>query len=190
MNVGELLLSSAFSSFSARTAGFSIADMPYANDFSKLATIGLMFIGGSPGSTAGGLKVTTFSILIATVAAELQGREDASLFGHRVPKKLIYKSVTVLVLSVAFIIIAFASIYLIRPALPEVDVLYEVISAFTTTGFSTGVSAEGGLAVKLILSLTMFVGRVGPVSLLLSLMTGKGSSGKDKVLPDCELLIG
>ena len=190
MNTGELILSSAFSSFSARTAGFSIADMPYANDFSKLATIGLMFIGGSPGSTAGGLKVTTFSILLATVAAELKGREDASLFGHRIPKKLVYKSVTVLVLSVAFIIIAFASIYLLDSEMPEVDILYEVISAFTTTGFSTGVSAAGGIAVKLILSLTMFVGRVGPVSLLLSLMTGKGSSGKDKVLPDCELLIG
>lgn len=190
MSAGELVLSSAFSSFSARTAGFSIADMPTANDFAKLGTILLMFIGAAPGSTAGGLKVTTLAILIATVAAVIKGRDDASLLGHRVHKRLIYKAVTVLVLSVGFMIIAFAAIYLINPEMPEVDILYEVVSAFTTTGFSTGVSAQAGIATKLILCLTMFVGRVGPVSMLLTLTAGKTETEKDKVLPDCEILIG
>ena len=190
MGVGEKMLSSVFASFSSRTAGFSVADLPYANDFARLATIMLMFVGAAPGSTAGGIKVTTLAILTATVMAVIRGREDASIYGHRIPKKLVYKSVTVLALSIGFIMLSFASIYLLTPETPELDILYEVISAFTTTGFSTGVSDGGGAIVKLIVCLTMFVGRVGPVSLLLSLTADKSGEGKNKVMPDCEILIG
>ena len=189
-SLGERVLSSVFTSFSARTAGFSVIELPTVNDFSKLFTILLMFIGAAPGSTAGGLKVTTIAILAATVAAVLKGKDDASLLGHRIPKKLVFKSVAVLVLSVIFILIAFAAIYLVNPHLPEVDILYEVVSAFSTTGFSTGVTEYFGVAPKLIMSFTMFVGRIGPVSLLLSLTTDKSGNEKNRILPDCELLIG
>lgn len=190
MGFGERLLSCFFASISARTAGFSVVELPTINDFAKLSTIFLMFVGAAPGSTAGGIKVTTIAILIATVNAVIKSRDEASIFKHRIPKKLIYKSVTVLVLSVGFIIISFALIYLLNPELAELDILYEVISAFTTTGFSSGVSTQTGILPKLILCFTMFVGRVGPVSLLLSFTSDKGSSGKDKIMPDCDLLIG
>lgn len=190
MGLGERLLSCFFASISARTAGFSVAELPTINDFAKLSTILLMFVGAAPGSTAGGIKVTTIAILIATVNAVIKSRDEASLFKHRIPKKLIYKSVTVLVLSVGFIIISFALIYLLNPELAELDILYEVISAFTTTGFSSGVSGQTGIIPKLILCFTMFVGRAGPVSLLLSFTSDKGNSGKDKIMPDCDLLIG
>lgn len=190
LSLGERILSSLFTSFSARTAGFSVLDLPTVNDFSKLFTILLMFIGAAPGSTAGGIKVTTIAILAATIVAVLKGKDDVVLLGHRIPKKLVFKSVAVLMLSVMFILISFASIYLINPNLPELDTLYEVVSAFSTTGFSTGISESVDIAPKLILSLTMFVGRVGPVSLLLSLTKDKSTDEKIKVLPDCELLIG
>lgn len=190
LSTGEIVLSSAFSSVSARTAGFSIGDLPFSNDFAKMITIFLMFIGGSPGSTAGGLKVTTLAILIATVSSVIRGSEDSSIMGHRVPKKLVYKSVTVLVLSVAFVIMAFSAIYLLNSGLNEINILYEVVSAFTTTGFSSGISVEVDWITKLIICLTMFVGRIGPVSLLLSLTADKSGEGKNKVMPDCEILIG
>lgn len=190
MSTWELVLSSAFSSVSARTAGFSIGDLPFSNDFAKMITIALMFVGGSPGSTAGGLKVTTLAILIATVGSVIRGREDADIMGHRVPKKLVYKSVTVLVLSVGFIIMAFSAIYLLNSGLNEINILYEVVSAFTTTGFSSGISVEVDWITKLIICLTMFVGRIGPVSLLLSLTADKSGEGKNKVMPECEILIG
>lgn len=190
VSFGERILSSFFTSFSARTAGFSVLELPTVNDFSKLFTILLMFIGAAPGSTAGGIKVTTIAILFATIMTVLKGKEDVVLIGHRIPKKLIFKSVAVMVLSIIFILISFASIYLINPQLPGVDILYEVVSAFSTTGFSTGISQAGGITSKIILSLTMFVGRVGPVSLLLSITADKSTNEKNRVLPDCELLIG
>ena len=190
MSAGELVLASAFSSVSARTAGFSIGDLPFSNDFSKMITIFLMFIGGSPGSTAGGLKVTTLAILIATVGSVVRGRDDSSLMGHRVPKKLVYKSVSVLVLSFAFVVVSFSAIYLLNSGLNEINILYEVVSAFTTTGFSSGISVEVDWITKLIICLTMFIGRIGPVSLLLSLTADKSGESKNKVMPDCEILIG
>lgn len=190
LSAPEKILTGVFASFSARTAGFSIADLPTANDFAKLFTILLMFVGAAPGSTAGGIKVTTIALLIATVVTVIKGRDDASLFGHRVPKRLVYKSVTVLVLSVGFIMISFTSIYLLNPEVAELDILFEVVSAFTTTGYSSGASNDVDLAAKLILCLTMFVGRIGPVSLLLSFAGEKGNERRDKILPECELLIG
>ncbi len=190
MSIGDKLFCSAFTSVSARSAGFNIKDIALANDFSKLATIILMFIGSAPASTGGGIRVTTLAILIATVFAVLRGNEDAQISGHRVSKKLVYKAVSVLVLSVGFIGLCFAIIYLLNPQLSEVDILYEIVSAFTTTGFSAGVSAKVDPISKLVLSLAMLVGRVGPVSLLLSFASDKGDSNKNKILPECEILIG
>jgi len=89
-----------------------------------------------------------------------------------------------------FVLICFTTIYLLNPEIPEVDILYEIVSAFTTTGFSTGISASVDPVSKLMLCLAMLVGRVGTVSLLLSFKGDKGDSGKNKILPDCELLIG
>lgn len=122
--------------------------------------------------------------------AVLRGYDDVRLYGHRVAKRLVYKAVSVLVLSIVFVMICFITIYLLNPELAEVDILYEIVSAVTTTGFSTGVSAQVDPISKLMLCLAMLVGRVGTVSILLSFTGDKGDSGKNKVLPDCELLIG
>lgn len=190
MGAGEKILDCFFASISSRTAGFSVANLPTANDFAKISTSVLMFVGAAPGSTAGGVKVTTVALLFATVIAVIKNREETEIFGHRVPKKLVYKSTTVMFLSVLFIIISFAAIYLMNPQLPELDILYEVISAFTTTGFSAGISDKLGIASKLVMCFTMFVGRTGPVSLLLSFTGEKGKDKKEQILPECELLIG
>lgn len=190
MNIGDKILCSAFTSVSARSAGFNIRDIALVNDFSKIVTTILMFIGSAPASTGGGIRVTTLAILAATVTSVLRGYDDVRLYGHRVGKRLVYKAVSVLVLSVVFVLICFTTIYLLNPEIPEVDILYEIVSAFTTTGFSTGISASVDPVSKLMLCLAMLVGRVGTVSLLLSFKGDKGDSGKNKILPDCELLIG
>lgn len=190
MSIGDKLFCSAFTSVSARSAGFNIKNIALVNDFSKLLTIFLMFIGSAPASTGGGIRVTTLAILIATVAAVLRGQEDAKISGHRIRKSIVYKATACLVLSVGFVILCFAAVYLLNPDLSEVDILYEVVSAFTTTGFSTGVSAQVDPISKLVLSFAMLAGRVGPVSILLSLTGDKSDSEKNKILPECEILIG
>ena len=190
MSWSDKIMCSAFTSVSARSAGFSINNIAIASDFSKLVTIALMFIGSAPASTGGGIRVTTLAILMATLSAVLRGQEDPKIFGHRVDKRLVYKAVSVLVISVGFIILCFAAIYLINPDIAETDILYEVISAFTTTGFTSGISPDLDPVSKLVLCVAMLAGRVGPVSLLLSFTSDKSNSGKDKIMPDCDLLIG
>ena len=190
MTVVDKLFCSAFTSVSARSAGFNIKNIALVNDFSKITTTILMFIGSAPASTGGGIRVTTLAILLATVEAVLKNYNDARLYGHSVSKRLVYKALSVLILSVGFCVICFTGIYLINPQIAEVDILYEVVSAFTTTGFSAGVSAAVDPASKLMLCLAMLAGRVGPVSLLLSFKNDKGDTDKGKILPGCEILIG
>ena len=189
MSIGERIGCSVFASASARTAGFTAAELPLANEFSRLCTMGLMFIGAAPGSTAGGIKITTLAILIMTIISVIKGREDAQIFGHLVTKKVVYKTMTVFALSIGFVLIAFTFLYLLNPQLPVMDILYEVVSAFSTTGLTCGVSAQVGVASKLILCLTMFAGRVGPVSLFLSLTQDK-SRDKNKIMPVSDIMIG
>ncbi|MDE6579789.1 MAG: potassium transporter Trk, partial [Ruminiclostridium sp.] len=181
---------SAFTSVSARSAGFNIHNIALANDFSKITTTLLMFIGSAPASTGGGIRVTTLAIMLATVEAVMKNYEDARLYGHSVSKRLVYKALSVLILSVGFVVIFFAGVYLLNPQIAEVDILFEIVSAFTTTGFSAGVSAEVDPISKLLLCIAMMAGRVGPVSLLLSFKTDKGDNDKGKILPGCEILIG
>ena len=189
MNTGERITCSLFASASARTACFTAAQLPLANEFSRLCTMLLMFIGAAPGSTAGGIKITTLAILIMTIISVIKGREDTQIFGHLVPKKVVYKTMAVFSLSLAFVIIAFTSIYLLNPQLSVMDILYEVVSAFSTTGLSSSVSAQVNIASKIILVLTMFAGRVGPVSLFLSLTQDK-SEDKNKIIPVSDIMIG
>lgn len=190
LNVGEKVMTSAFASVSARTAGFTVADLPLANEFSRLTTMTLMFIGAAPSSTAGGVKVTTLAILVTTIICVLKGREDTVVFGHTISKKVVYKALAVFVLSIGFIVVSFVAVYLLNPELKAMDILYEVISAFSTTGLSSGVSAVANDATKIILTLTMFVGRIGPISLILSLTSGSKPQNADRVLPQGDILIG
>ena len=190
MSIPEKMFCSAFTSISARSAGFNIHDIGLANDFAKTTTTLLMFIGSAPASTGGGIRVTTLAIMLATVEAVLKNYDDARLYGHSVSKRLVYKALSVLILSVIFVVVFFTGVYLLNPQIPESDILFEIVSAFTTTGFSAGVSAEVGAVSKLLLCIAMMAGRVGPVSLLLSFKTDKGDNDKGKILPGCEILIG
>ena len=190
MSVPEKAFCSALTSIVSRSSGFNMHNISLANDFAKTTTTLLMFIGSAPASTGGGIRVTTLAIMLATVEAVLKNYDDARLYGHSVSKRLVYKALSVLVLSVIFVVVFFTGVYLLNPQIPESDILFEIVSAFTTTGFSAGVSAEVGAVSKLLLCIAMMAGRVGPVSLLLSFKTDKGDNDKGKILPGCEILIG
>ncbi len=187
--VTQRIFTSFFASVSARTAGFSAAPLPTVNSFSKMFTIILMFIGAAPGSTGGGFKVTTFAIIAATAWSVIKGRNDTQILKHIVPKQAVYKTLTVLCLSLAFAISGTFIVSLMNPDNDSLDILFEVVSSFSTTGFSAGISENSGIATKLILSFIMYVGRIGPVSLMLS-FAGRTGGEKSEILPQGEIMVG
>ena len=189
LSFGENLLTSFFASVSSRTAGFAPIPLPTTNAFSKVFTMALMFIGAGPGSTGGGIKVTTFLIMIATAWSVIKNKEDTEILKHRIPKNVVYKTLTVLFLSAAFISASFIIVYVLNPQLDALNILFEVMSSFTTTGFTAGVSDLVDPVSKVVLALTMYVGRIGPVSIILSLTMNKPDD-KAKVLPVANIMVG
>ena len=189
LNFGENLLTSFFASISSRTAGFAPIPLPTANAFAKVFTMTLMFIGVGPGSTGGGIKVTTFAIMIATAWSVIKNKEDTEILKHRVPKNIVYKTLTVLFLSATFVASSFIIVYVLNPQLDALNILFEVMSSFSTTGFSSGVSVLVDPFSKIVLAITMFIGRIGPVSIILSLTMNKPDD-KAKVLPVANIMVG
>lgn len=158
------LLAAAFTSVSARTAGFNAIDIGSLALESLNLHFLLMFIGGGSAGTAGGVKVTTFFVLLLIVWNEVRGHEDVEFRGRRVSTAIQRQTLTILVLSAGAIVIATLAIVPMT-ALPYEKVLFEVISAFGTVGLSTGITATLPPAAQSILVVLMFVGRVGVVTL-------------------------
>lgn len=164
----EQILCSLFGSVTARTAGFNTVETGALTDSSKILTTILMFVGGSPGSTAGGIKTTTFAVLLIYVRANLKNNLHCSVFNRRLDENSIRKASTVLCTNLGLVIIAVLAIVTIQQ-LPVVDVVLEVTSAMGTVGMSTGLTRELTDVSKLILIFLMYCGRVGGLTFALSL---------------------
>lgn len=147
-----------------RTAGFNSLDISQMREESWFVTDILMFIGGGPAGTAGGLKITTFAVLFFIIVAELRGDTAVNMFGKRLPRSTHREALTVALLSVALVVIASLAIMLMTPFSFD-RVLFEVVSAFGTVGLSTGITAALPPAAQFILIVLMFIGRLGPVVL-------------------------
>jgi len=164
----QKVLNAFFHAVTPRTAGFSSLNVGAFAVYSLFFTMALMFVGGASGSTAGGIKVNTFGILLATVFSTLRGREKAGAFGREFTNQQIYRALTLAILSVALISV-FAFVLTITEEFSFLQVLFETISAFGTVGLSTGITPELSVAGKILISVMMFIGRVGPLTLVLSL---------------------
>jgi len=172
MAVTDKVLSAAFASVSARTAGFNSIDIGALTPESWAVHYFLMFVGGGSAGTAGGVKVGTVAILVLLVIAEIRGHSDCEAFGRRVGAAAQRQAITVLVLSSAMIVLA--TLFILREtALPTDQVIFEVISAFGTVGLSTGITAELPTSSQLVLTLLMYAGRVGTITLAASLALGE-----------------
>lgn len=192
MTFGEKLLNSFFASVSTRTAGFDNIGMSETSEFSQLGTILLMFIGAAPGSTGGGIKVTTLMVMIVTVVSYIRNKNDVELFHHKLDKLTIYRTLVISVLSMFAVAVCFVALYFSMPEGTEagaVQCLFDAVSAFSTSGLSAGATALAGTAGRVLLIFTMFIGRVGPVSLVMSLVMNSGKR-KNIVVPDGQILIG
>jgi trk system potassium uptake protein TrkH len=174
-----------FQSVTVRTAGFNTMNIPALSDGTLFFMMMLMWIGGSPASTAGGVKTTTFGVMLATLRALLRGREEVELFHRRLAPSAIRKA-----LSVAFTSSALQAILLLCLLLLEgkrfQSLMFEIVSAFNTVGLSTGITAQLSPAGKLILVTAMFIGRIGPLTVAFSLAQrisrGKYSYPEERVI--------
>ncbi|MEO3945430.1 TrkH family potassium uptake protein [Gorillibacterium sp. CAU 1737] len=162
------LLSSLFQSVSMRSAGVSTLDVASMRQATQFFTILMMFIGAAPGSSGGGIKVTTFAILVGAVIAMLRGRQDIVMFKRRLPQDRVYKAITFTLFSFFFIILA-AMILSVTESYNFLGILFEATSAYATAGLSMGLTAELSIPGKILLMVLMFVGRLGPVTLAFAL---------------------
>lgn len=172
MSAPDKLLSAAFASISARTAGFNSLDIGAMTHESWALHYFLMFVGGGSAGTAGGVKIGTAAILALLVVAEIRGRTDSEAFGRRVGAAAQRQAITVLVLGSAMVVLGTLVILRVTD-FPTDRVIFEVISAFGTVGLSTGITADLPASGQLMLTLLMYIGRVGTITLAASLVLGE-----------------
>ena len=169
MPLGEQILVSFFSAVTPRTAGFNSVDTAALSDASKLLTVILMFIGGSPGSTAGGIKTTSVAVVFIFLFSGIRGRRGAYVFGRRIPDDAMKRSG--MIASTNLMLALFGALVLCgTQSLPLGDVLIEVFSAIGTVGMSTGITRELTTLSALVVTLLMYCGRVGSVSFAMALL--------------------
>ena len=190
LSVPSKLMAALFQSVSTRTAGMNTIDLAACSPISKLLMSVLQFIGAAPGSTGGGVKVTTFAVLILTIRSVAQGRDDCVIGGHHIESKTVYRALTIIVLgAVAAFGSAVVVYYNTAETVSVIDCIFESCSAFGTVGLSVGVTGQLNTGAKLLYMACMFMGRVGPASLAISL-TAKPDDNKRKVLPVGHINVG
>lgn len=183
---GLSLLDAFFQSVTARTAGFNTVDIATLSTPSQEVLMGLMFIGAAPGSTGGGVKVTTLLVLIAVVATVIRGRDDVVLARRRLAFETISQAMALVLLGALLIAGAFLLLLISETASPRV-LLFETVSAFGTVGLSLGATAHLSVPGKLVIVAVMFAGRVGILTFLLLLRPRRRSRLRH---PLAELVVG
>ena len=165
-----------------RTAGFNTVDIGQLTNATLLVMMILMFIGASPGSTGGGIKTTSFALLMLMIWNRFRGREDVNVFNRTIPREILIRTITIIFAS-AFSVCLITSILLFSGGIENlhptqsrhffVEYLFETISAFGTVGLSMGITAKMNDIQKLAIVLMMFAGRVGPLTLAFSWHSSK-----------------
>jgi len=187
MSIGDQAVNAWFHATVPRSSGFHSLPMEQMSDASTLVTIFLMFIGGGSLSTAGGIKVGTFIIVIISVISFLRREDEIRLFNHSIPEKTTFKALAVVCITAALIMMGFMSLLILEPEQDFLDLLFEAVSAACTVGLSRGVTEELQPASLIILMLLMFAGRLGPLTLAYFIATPKKSRLKH---PPSEIQIG
>lgn len=161
---GTKLLASAFASVMPRSGGLSTLDVSQFAPATRLFVDILMFIGGGSGSTGGGIKVTTFALLVLSIIAEARGDRDVEVFSRRIPHETIRQAISVLVMSAAVVLVA-ALVMLELTGLDLDRTVFEVLSAYGTVGLSTGITPDLPTSAKCVIIACMYMGRIGPMTL-------------------------
>ncbi|MCL5098087.1 MAG: hypothetical protein M1608_11290 [Candidatus Omnitrophica bacterium] len=179
---------SAFQSVTCRTAGFNTVPMDQLQPATMVLLMGLMAVGACPVSTGGGIKTVTLGVLVLALRTVVRGRERVEVFGRALPQKVIFTALSIALLYVTTASVGTFALACFDPKIPLPNQAFEVISALSTVGLSTGITPQLSTGSKLVLCIAMFVGRVGPISLVLSVFQ---SSAKGRYqYPEEDLVVG
>ena len=187
MSMGDQALNAWFHATVPRSSGFNSLELSHMSDASTLVTMILMFIGGGSLSTAGGIKVGTFIIVVLSVITFLRRSEELRIFNHSVAKATSFKALAVVSITAILIFMGLFSLLLLEPNHHFLDLLFEAVSAACTVGLSRGITGELQPASLFILMLLMFAGRLGPLTLAYLIATPKKSRIKH---PQTDIQIG
>ncbi len=177
LSFGQALMRSLFQSVTTRTAGFNTLDVQHLANSSLFLIIVLMYIGGAPGSMAGGVKVTTVGVILVVIISRLRGMKAPGLFGRSITRANLEQALSLLIISGT--IIGFMTMVLLMTELGGashvdsrgmfIELLFEAVSAFGTVGLSTGVTPQLSVAGKVLITIMMFTGRLGPITLIFAM---------------------
>lgn len=183
------ILASMFQSVTPRTAGFNTLSLPDLTNPSKLITMLLMFIGGSPGSTAGGIKTTTVGVVLFSVISVLRGSSDVNMFRKRLEIEVVFKAMAIFTLSLSIIIFTTIVLSIIGDA-TLLEYLFESTSAFGTVGLSLGITQTLDSIGKVAIIVTMFMGRVGVLTMGMAITLRMQRSEVKLKYPEAKVLVG
>lgn len=186
LSIGDRLQNAWFQSVTLRTAGFNSVDFAALRDATLPLACAMMFVGGAPGGTAGGIKVTTMWIFFAAVAAALRGESSASSFGRRIPHTAVYRAIAIITISGGMLALVLMGVFLTQD-MRGVLAIFEVFSAIGTVGLSMGGTAELDGLGKVMIMIAMFLGRVGPLTVFLFLVERRGQPPVDQLEENLEV---
>lgn len=187
---GDKFMAALFQSVTTRTAGFATLPQAQLTAESKLFSCILMFIGGSPGGTAGGIKTTTFAMLILAAWSVVKGGNDTECFGRKLPLINIRMGMAVVLMAVTTLVTGMLALTLLEPGMDYLDLMFEAFSAIGTVGLTADLTPHLGRASQIVIMIMMYIGRIGPISL--ALLFGGKMQAKDKIreLPEEKILVG
>jgi len=166
---GEKILNSWFAATTPRTAGFNSLLTSEMSPAGRFLTIILMFIGGSPGSTAGGIKTTTLGLLVFTVLSIIRNRPDTEIFRKRIAVDVVLRSLAIVFISMSLVVTVVMILCVTEQGVSLEYLIYETVSAFGTVGLTLGLTPNLSFAGKMVIALTMYIGRLGPLTLVVAL---------------------
>lgn len=190
MSVGQKLMASAFQSITSRTAGFAAVSQGDLTPASKLLGCILMFVGGSPGGTAGGVKTTTIALLLLVCGSVLRGSKDAECFGRRISSTVVNSAITIILVTFLIWVGGIALITILEPNVEFLDIMYEATSAIATVGLSADLTPLLGRGSQAVLMILMYAGRIGPMTMALVFAGKARKSSQLRELPEKHIMIG
>ena len=190
LSVPEKAMASAFQSVTTRTAGYASVSQSGLTDSSKMLGCILMFIGGSPAGTAGGIKTTTAAMLLLTAASVLRGRRDTECFGRKLENGVVRSGITIMLLTFLFWLAGVTALSVFEPGKDFIDLMYEASSAIGTVGLTADLTLQLTTASHVVLMSMMYVGRIGPVTMALVFAGKADKSAQFRELPEKKIMLG